>query len=225
MIDARKELNSLADVKYREFQKKIVPCDDEIIGVRMPQIKALAAKIIKDDCISFIESFDAVYYEEKLLKGLVIAKSKLCFDERIGYLKAFVPIINNWAVCDCVCSALKCFDREQKRAWEFITPYLDSNNEFEIRFALVSMLSHFVNDEYIDRVLYECGRVQHDGYYVKMAAAWLISVCMVKYKDKTLEFMQNCAIDDFTFNKAISKCCDSYRISSELKQQLKSMRR
>ena len=103
--------------------------------------------------------------------------------------------------------------------------YLKSQEEFEIRFALVSMLDHFITEEYKDRIFQAVESVHHDGYYVKMAAAWLVSVLYVKFPNETEAFLQKNTLDDFTHNKSIQKIRESYRVSKEDKERLNTMKR
>jgi len=109
--------------------------------------------------------------------------------------------------------------------WDFLQPYLSSDKEYEIRFGVVMLLLYFVEDEYIERVLQWMDRIRHEGYYVKMAVAWAISVCYVKYPEPTMAFLKNNTLDDFTYNKALQKIIESLRVDSETKHVLRSMKR
>ena len=77
-----------------------------------------------------------------------------------------------------------------------------------------------VKDE-LGRPIGICGRPD----YVKMAAAWAVSVCYVKFPEKTEVFLRKNLLDDFTHNKAIQKIRESYRVSKEEKERLKELRR
>ena len=102
---------------------------------------------------------------------------------------------------------------------------LDSKHEYEIRFALVSMLNHFVTEEYIDRLLDRLNHINSDAYYVQMAAAWAVSVCYIKFPEKTTLFLQTDTMDTFTHNKSIQKIRESYRVSKEEKDKLLKWKR
>ena len=165
-------------------------------------------------------------YEELMVRGMMIGYARLSKEEQRRELEAFVPYINNWAICDCCCATYKFMKKGQEEWFAFLKVYADSVQEYEIRFALVSMLDFFINEEYIDQVLEILGKVRHEGgYYVKMAAAWAVSVCYVKFPEKTEVFLRKNLLDDFTHNKAIQKIRESYRVSKEEKERLKELRR
>ena len=157
--------------------------------------------------------------------GAGIGYAKLEVEKRLELLREFVPKINNWGTCDIVCSNLKFIKQNKELVWEFIQPYLKSNKEFEIRFGVVILLNYFIEDEYIDRVLLILEKIKHEGYYAKMAVAWALSVCFVKYWDKTLEYFTTCCLEKWTYNKTIQKTCESYRITQDKKNLLKNKRR
>ena len=115
--------------------------------------------------------------------------------------------------------------KDQEEWFAFLKTYAVSGKEYEIRFALVAMLDYFINEEYIDQVLEILGQVRHEGYYVKMAAAWAVSICYVKFPEKTEGFLKKDLLDDFTHNKSIQKIRESYRVSKEDKERLKTLRR
>ena len=104
-------------------------------------------------------------------------------------------------------------------------PYLKSNKEFEIRFAVVIILNYYITEDYIDLVLETLDDVKHEGYYVKMAVAWAISLCFVKFEEKTMNYLKNNKLDDFTYNKSLQKICESLRVDKDTKAIIKSMKR
>ncbi|RAX52715.1 hypothetical protein CCY99_07025 [Helicobacter sp. 16-1353] len=140
-----------------------------------------------------------------------------------SYIIKFMPYIDNWAICDVFSMGLKNLAK-QNNAFDFILKLLHKNAEFEVRFALVALNSHFVNDKYITRILELAPTIRHDGYYVKMALAWLISTCYIKFSDKTMPLFKNRSLDKWTHNKAISKISDSLRVGNSDKIMLKNMR-
>lgn len=216
----RAYLFSQADEKYRKFNESLIPGVGVTIGVRTPVIRKLAKDIAKADPEGYLASCRCDYQEEKIVKGLVIAYAKVPVERRIELIKDFVPLIDNWAVCDVFCGALKEAQKEPKKYFDLISYYLEGQREYEIRFAAVMLLGHFINDEYIDRVLDIYQGISHDSYYVKMAVAWGLSVCYVKFPEKTLELIKRQRLDPFTQNKAIQKCRESFRVSSEDKEML-----
>ncbi len=221
------ELKQLADEKYRDFHGKLIPgADVRLLGVSVPQLRKIAKGLIKEDWRQFLSEYeDSGIYEIIMLYGMVMAGAGCDFSEKLDYVKRFVPKIDNWAVCDVVSGDLKDIKKHQKEMYSFIQPYLTSDKEYEARFGAVILMQHYINEEYIDRVLEWYGKIRHEGYYVKMAVAWGLSVCFVKFRDKTLEFLRTCSIYKFTYNKALQKMRESYRVSNEDKEMLKGMKK
>lgn len=221
--DIRKELFSLADEKYKEFHGGLCPGVNNIIGVRVPALRSLAKKIIKEDWRKYLKEAEDQYYEEVMLQGMVIGLAKMDIEERLTYLAGFIPKIDNWAVCDVTCAGLKSTAKNLKKVWEFLQKYLNSDKEFEVRFAVVIILDYYIQEEYIYRVFEKLDSVHHEAYYVKMAVAWAVSICYIKYPEKTYSYLESCKLDNFTFNKAIQKIRESYRVPKEDKENLKKM--
>ena len=223
----RKELLALADPKYKEFHSSLCPGTDNIIGVRIPVLRNYAKKLSKQETFKEYISFNkTVYYEEVMLQGMLIGLIKdTDIKEILSIIKNFVPKIDNWAVCDIFCSGLKTVNKNKETVWQFIQKYLKSKKEFELRFAIVMMLDYFIDDKYIDDVLNILDNIKHDGYYVKMAVAWTISVAFVKYPKITMKYLEKNNLDDWTYNKALQKICESFRVSKETKKAIKAMKR
>jgi len=215
----------MADEEYRKFSSSLIPNVDNILGVRLPELRKLAKNIAKGDWRTYLAQADNRYFEETMLQGLVIGYAKTDIEERLRYVADFVPRIDNWSVCDSFCTGLKFTKNHRSLMWDFLQPYLSSDKEYEIRFGVVMLLLYFVEDEYIERVLQWMDRIRHEGYYVKMAVAWAISVCYVKYPEPTMAFLKNNTLDDFTYNKALQKIIESLRVDSETKHVLRSMKR
>lgn len=221
------QLQELADEKYRKFHGKLIPGVDTVFyGVRVPVLRKLAKQMIKGDWRGFVElAGESEVYEMTMLCGMVIALSKCEFGEKLRYLETFIPRINNWAVCDIVCGDLKDVKKNRREMFQFIQPYRCSAQEYEVRFAAVILMQYFLTEEYIHDVLKIYDGIRHDGYYVKMAVAWGISLCFIKFRELTLAYMTSCKLDDFTYNKSIQKMIESFRVSDEDKQMLRGMKR
>ena len=226
MEKLRNELYKLADEKYKKFQSSLCPNTDNIIGVRMPKIRQIAKQISKESGIKFLDTYKPEYYEEKLVYGMVIGYTKMTIKERQKYLDKFIPTIDNWAVCDGACSTYKFTIDNQEKMWDYIQKYVNTNNEFEVRFSVVMMMIYYINDEYIDKVLEIYNNINLDKYYVKMAIAWGISVAFVKYEEKTMKFLKskNNKLDKFTYNKSLQKIIESYRVDDSTKDIIRKMK-
>ena len=223
--EIRKDLFNMQDKKYKEFHSSLSPNVDNIIGVRVPVLRNYAKELIKKYKQEEIKIGDK-YYEELLLQGMIIGlQNKENIENIIVKVNKFVPKINSWGVCDTFCAGLKITKKYQKEMFRVIEKYLKSNKEYELRFAIVMLLDYYINDEYIDTVLKILNKIKSDKYYVQMANAWAISICLVKYYEKTVEFLENCNLDNFTYNKAIQKAIESYRITDKQKENLRKMKR
>lgn len=223
--EIRQKLYEMQDLKYKEFHSSLCPNVDNIIGVQIPKLRNIAKELAILNPTEYIELEDITLYEEKVIQGLLIGMSKLSIQETKKYLKKFIPKIDSWAVCDVVCSGLKIASKNQKEMWDFLENYINSNEEFEIRFVLVMYLDYYLNDEYIDRVIKNITKIKSDKYYVQMAIAWLLSVGYIKQKEKTLDYLKNNQLDNFTHNKTLQKIVESYRVSKDEKEYIKTLKR
>ena len=223
--EIRKRIEELADEKYKKFHSSLCPNVDSIIGVRVPVLRNFAKEIAKDNWKEYLENAQNNSYEEILLQGMVIGLSKMKLEELKYYLDKFIPKIDNWAVCDITVAGLKLTKKYKEEMWEYLSKHLKSNKEFELRFAIVMILDFYIIDGYIDEVLKILNNINHEGYYVKMAVAWAISVCYIKYPDMTLKLLENNKLDDFTYNKSIQKIIESYRVDNKTKEKLRKMKK
>lgn len=223
MIDVRNELLALRDESNAEFVKKLVPGGHVFLGARLPAMRNLAKRIASDDWRSYIEDWSPEYFEDYMIRGLVIAYIKVDIDERLEEYRRFIPYIDNWSVCDSFCNTWKPKVKEKAKVWEFILPYLRSDDEFKMRFASVMMLSNFVDDEHIDDVIEELDSAHHDGYYFKMAKAWALAECFIKYPERTMEYLERHTLDTETLKMTVRKIIDSYRIDDETKKRVRGL--
>ena len=220
----RNSLFQMQDLKYKEFHSNLCPNVDDIIGVRVPVLREYAKELYKNNKLSEIKIGNK-YYEELVIQGMIIGfQTKEPIEEVIKQIKKFVPKINSWAVCDVFCAGLKITKKYPKEIFNLIQGYLKSEKEYELRFAIVMLLDYYINDEYIDKVLQILDNVKSDKYYVQMATAWAISICLIKYYEKTILFLEKCKLDKFTYNRAIQKAIESYRIQDNKKQELRKMK-
>lgn len=203
------------DIEYRNFQKKLLETRYNYIGVRIPKLRALAKKYI-----NYIDNIELDSFEEVLLKGIMIGHIK-DIDKSITYIKEYVPYIDSWAICDTFVSSLKITIKNKEKMFDFIIKYKDSNKEYELRFMLVMLLNYYIEDKYIDKIFDTIEYINKDTYYVKMAVAWLISICYIKEKDSTIKYLKNNNLDNFTLRKTISKINDSYRVEKIEKEYLR----
>lgn len=217
------ELRENADEKYREFHNTLTTGIGKSIGVRIPVIKGIARRLAKDNGREWIyetmdlarEGNETLYQEELILQGLLIGLVKLEREERKALLDAWVPEINSWAVCDCGNSFFKFMEKDREFWFSYVCGYLNSDREYELRFAVVTLMQYFMTDEYIDKMFDIYNNIKQRDYYVNMAVAWAVSVCFVKYREKTIRFLENNNLTRDVQNKAIQKIRESLRVSKE----------
>ena len=224
--EIRQELIKLADDKYRSFHSNLCPGVENILGVRLPLLRKIANSLSKEeDYYNYLNNGDTKYYEEIMIEGLIIGYLKTDNENRFNYIRNFIPKIDNWAICDSFCNNLKFTKKNINEVWNFILPYTSSENEFDIRFALVMMLNFYIIEDYIDDVLNTLNNINHDGYYVKMAVAWAVSYAYIDFPQKTLTFLKNNNLDNFTYNKSLQKIIESTRVSKEDKDLMRSLKK
>ena len=223
MIDVKKELLALRDDGNAVFAKSLIPGDHVLIGARLPAMRALAKRIAEDDWRGYIDGWSPEYFEDYMLRGMVIAYAKMDLHERLDEYRRFIPLIDNWSVCDSFCNTWKPKKSEREEVWGFILPYLRTDKEFEMRFSAVMMLCHFIDDEHISKVISELDSAENDGYYFKMGKAWTLSVCFVKYPEITMSYLEKRTLDEETMRMVVRKVIDSYRVPKELKDKVRGL--
>ena len=228
--EIREKLYALSEEDYKEFNQKLLPGVENVIGIRIPALRKLAQEIAKTDYRAYLEEAEEKIradsiHEEIMLRGLVIGYGKMDLTERRKYLDGFVPEIGNWAVCDSCVTSYKFMRKDPDYWFDYLKKYQKSDEEFRLRFMIVAMMSHFVDESHIDEILRICSTVRNDGYYTKMGVAWALQVCYVKFPEKTKALLEDNQMDDFTHNKAIQKIRESYRVSREEKEELNQLKR
>lgn len=215
-------LEEAADPTYRDFSKSLLPqTGGEILGVRIPVLRQIAKDLAKQDYTAFLQSAQGeTLFELEMLRGLVIAYAPCTAKERMELLRAFVPTISNWSVCDSVAATLKDARKYPTVYWEFLHACLFRAGEYEVRFGVVMLMDHFLTKEYIHQVLECLEQVRHPGYYVKMGVAWALSFCYIQFPAETRSLLDRRVLDPWVQNKAIQKCRESYRVTPEDKQML-----
>ena len=194
----------------------------KIKGVKVPKLREIAKEFIKyNDFLENItlDNFETIsvacYYIGYTTKDVSTLKNKLDF---------ILPYIDNWAICDTFVGSLKILKKYSNECMPIILNYLDSKNDFTVRFAIVCLLDYYINDDRIDTLFESIVKLQNRNYYIDMAIAWFVSVAFIKCRDKTLQLLQSKTLAKEVQNKSISKICDSYRVSKEDKEIIKKLR-
>lgn len=213
------------DEKYKTFSSSLIPNGHELIGVKLPTLRNLAKKISKECNVEkYLNNANSNYFEEIMLQGLVIGYYNSDIQNIINLCCNFIPKIDNWSICDSFCNSLKISKEHPSEMLNYISRYIKSDKTYEIRFLLVMLLNYYVSKQYLNIIFEILEKVKKDDYYVKMAAAWLISICYIKFPDETLNYLKNCKLDKFTYNKSLQKILESYRVSEQDKKIIKTMK-
>jgi 3-methyladenine DNA glycosylase AlkD len=225
--EIRSRMEELKDEEYKNFTANLIPGidRDKMLGIRIPALRKLAAEILKGDLREmrlYIDSLDnECLYEEKQLWGILLGKANMTDEERMERYRSFVPVIDNWAVCDIACATLPSIKRNPGPWMDFILSYVQRDTEFEIRFGVVMLLANFIDEGHIDRVLLELTKITNPAYYVTMAVGWTLAACYARFPQKTEALMVAGVLTKEIQNKTIQKIRESNSVSKEDKEHMK----
>ena len=248
-----------SDARYREGHLRVVNALPErrVMGLHSPEIKQVAkllsregGEVVMPDgthriCVNgaaVIRAFEEVpsehlCYEETVIWGYLINLEKCSLDERLAMLGRYVPVLDNWAVCDSYCAHAKWMARADKVAlWAFLERWFDSEHEFDVRFAVVVSMCYFLNEEWLDKVFervnrFDFGRIKSkyktikgkpkvaqqgtvqgtEPYYVRMGVAWLLATALAKFPDQTRAFVRSSNLPEDVVKLYIRKARESFR--------------
>lgn len=218
------ELQSLQDLKYRDFQSKLIPTIDKstIIGVRMPDLRKLAKKIDEKQTQIFMQDLPHTYYEENMLHSILISNMKN-YDDCIDHLERFLPFVDNWAVCDCI--SPKIFTKNTDKLIEKIKLWAQSYHTYTVRVAICLLMKYFLDEKFKVEYLKIATQIKSEEYYVNMMVAWFFATALAKQWDDVIFVLEDNLLDYWTHNKSIQKARESFRITPEQKQYLKSLKK
>ncbi|MBR0414154.1 MAG: DNA alkylation repair protein [Clostridia bacterium] len=215
-----KRLFALQDKPYAAFTAKLIPniASDRVIGVRLPQLRALSKELAREDCSAFLEALPHRYLEEDHLHSFLIAGSK-DFETCIAQIERFLPFVDNWATCDSLRPA--CFKKHKEELLPYIQKWLKSDHLYTARFAIGMLMCHYLDADFKPEYLQWVAAVESDEYYLNMMRAWYFATALAKQYESTLPLIKAQTLDKFTQNKAIQKARESYRVDAAAKEQLK----
>lgn len=210
-----------------QVKQALVGIKTTSFGISIPELRKLAQKVARNDYQLFVKEDDYSSFELKLLHAFVLGYAKDDIKTLLKYFKAFIPQVNDWAVNDSLCQNFRIARQYPQEMWRFLEPYMKSKKEFHSRIVAVVLLSHFLNDEYIDRVIGVLDSLNTDKYYAQMGVAWAVATVMGKYPEKCLAYLNSnqCHLDAITYNKSLQKIRESFRVSKKIKEQTKQMKR
>lgn len=223
--EIRKELKKLQDKGYREMQVTIIPTleADSIIGVRTPALRQLAKEFAKREDISvFLSDLPHKFFEENQLHAFILSGMKDA-ENCIRLVDEFLPYVDNWATCDQM--SPKVFKKHKQLLLEYVDKWIRSEHTYVKRFAIGMLMEHFLDEDFKTSYLTKVSKIRSEEYYVNMMIAWYFATALAKQYEDTLPFIEKQKLDKWTHNKSIQKAVESYRITPEQKEYLKTLKR
>ncbi len=223
-MKAQELLFQLQDKCYRDFQSKLIPTIpvETIIGVRIPTIRKLAKEYGKDpESVEFLKQLPHTYYDENILHALLVAEIK-DYEVCVKEVERFLPYVDNWAVCDIF--SPKVFRKNKDKLIDKIREWTASGHPYTCRFGMEMLMTHFLDEDFRVEYLEIPAAVHSEEYYVNMMIAWFYATALAKQWDATIGYIEDQRLDTWTHNKTIQKARESYRITPEQKEYLKTLK-
>ena len=223
-MKAQELLFQLQDKSYRDFQSKLIPTIpvETIIGVRIPAIRKLAKEYGKDpESVEFLKQLPHTYYDENILHALLVAEIK-DYEVCVKEVEHFLPYVDNWAVCDIF--SPKVFRKNKDKLIDKIREWTASDHPYTCRFGMGMLMTHFLDEDFRVEYLEIPAAVHSEEYYVNMMIAWFYATALAKQWDATIGYIEDQRLDTWTHNKTIQKARESYRITPEQKEYLKTLK-
>ncbi|SKA60987.1 3-methyladenine DNA glycosylase AlkD [Eubacterium uniforme] len=217
-------LLEVKDDKYKEFQAKLVPNIDSktIIGVRTPQMRAVAKEVFNSDIRDkFLNKLPHKYYEENLVHFFILAMIK-DFDECVEKVETFLPYVDCWPVSDQ--ATPKSFKKNHDKLLPYIKKWIASDHVYTSRFGMRMLMNEYLGDDFKEEYLDLVASKKGDDYYLKMMIAWYFATALAKKYDESVKYIEERKLDEWVHKKAIQKAVESYRVSDEHKEYLKTFR-
>ena len=222
--EVRRDLFKLQDTEYRDLLRRLIPTvlPEAIIGVRTPELRKYGRELRKrTDAGVFLRDLPHGYFDENQLHAFIISETK-DFNDCVGEVCAFLPYIDNWATCDQLCP--KVFGRHRDELLPFVKQWISSGLTYSVRFAIGMLMRFFLDGDfdvsYPEAVL----AVRTDEYYVNMMRAWYFATALAKRYEEIIPVICERRLDPWTHNMTIKKAAESYRITDERKEFLKSLK-
>lgn len=214
-------------MNIEDIKRELAKIKRTSFGISIPELRKFAKKLAKEDYKEFIDSNDCSTFELKLLHAFLIGYINDDINTLLKYFQDFMPQVGDWAVNDSLCQNFRAARKYQNVVWKFLMKFKSSHEEFESRIVSVVLLSHFLNDSYINRVIKVLDELDTRDYYSSMGVAWAIATVMAKYPEKCLNYLtsKNCRLDNKTFNRSLQKIRESYRVSKEIKEITKKLKK
>ena len=225
----------LAERGNLEFTRRLHPGVEGVLGIRIPDLRNLARRIARQDAAAYLQAVETdpeteqiPYMEARTLQALVLGYIKpTSVDDYLAHVARWVPRINSWSVCDAfqLADARRLLAEHNDRIWAFAGERLDSEHEYTVRFGVVLLMLYFIESTHVSAVLDRLCAVRHEGYYVRMAVAWAVAECYIRFPEHTLPIFEQHRLPLWTHNKALQKIRESLRPDEAVKAQLQALKR
>ena len=222
--DVQKRLFEMQDAEYRDFHAKLVPTMEKtkFIGIRTPMLRKFAKKFGKtEESEIFLQVLPHQYYEENNLHGLLIEQIR-DYDKCLEELERFLPFIDNWATCDLL--AVKTVKNHLDLYISEVYRWMESDQPYTIRFGVNMLMKYYLGDNFKIEYPEKVAAIRSEEYYVNMVRAWYFATALAKQYEQILPFLEERRMDLWTHNKTIQKAIESYRITSEQKEYLRTLK-
>ena len=222
--EIRKQLHALQDKEYRDFQSKLIPTagEDTFIGVRTPELRKFAKELSKRDDIGiFLDDLPHRYFDENQLHAFILSVEK-DYERCMAGVERFLPYVDNWATCDQM--SPKIFKKHRQELIKKIEEWIGSGRTYTIRFGVGMLMEHFLDEDFKPGYPDMAADIRSEEYYVNMMTAWYFATALAKQYEVILPYIESRRLDAWTHNKAIQKALESYRITKEQKEYLRSLK-
>ncbi|MBR7033644.1 MAG: DNA alkylation repair protein [Clostridia bacterium] len=222
--EIKDNLFELRDEKYRDFQAGLIPTvpRDRFIGVRTPDLRRLAKEsAARNDVGVFLAELPHRYFDENQLHAFILSGMK-DYDRCIAGVDSFLPFVDNWATCDQM--SPKIFKKHKPELLGKIDGWIASDKTYTVRFAVGMLMEHFLGEDFDPAYPAAVASIRSEEYYVRMMVAWYFATALAKQYDSVLPFIEEQRLDPWTHNRAIRKSVESYRISDDRKEYLRSLK-
>ena len=222
--EIRERLFSMQDTKYRDFQAKLIPTveADSVIGVRTPELRKYATELIRQgDYDAFLQDLPHKYFDENQLHAFIVSGIR-DYEKCMEELCHFLPYVDNWATCDQM--SPKVFKKHKTELLGQVKEWIKSDETYTARFAIGMLMEHFLDEDFDPEFPKMVAKVRSEEYYINMMIAWYFATALAKQYDAILPYIEEKKLNAWTHNKAIQKSVESYRITPEQKDYLKSLK-
>ena len=222
--NVQKELFAMQDLQYRDFHSRLMPTvkKEKVIGVRTPQLRKYANVFANTgDALVFMQNLPHQYYEEDNLHGFLIEKIKV-YEDCIEALDRFLPYVDNWATCDMMCP--KVLKKEPGQLLEKIKDWINAKDVYMVRFGLKCLMNYYLDDYFSIECPALAASVKSEEYYIQMMQSWYFATALAKQYDVILPFLLEHRLSKWVHNKTIQKAVESYRITADQKNYLKTLK-